>query len=259
MSKRVRLEVDGRGVAGLTLTRAEKHNAMDREMIDALAAAAAEIGAHGDIRAVVLAAEGRSFCAGGDLGWMRDQMAADRKTRIAEARRLAGMLAALDGLDVPLFAAVQGQAFGGGLGLIAVADIAIGVEGAKFGLTEARLGLVPATISPYVVARMGPARSREVFVSARIFDAAEAMRLGLLAQVVPEQDLAATVESHLLPVLASAPGAVAGSKRLWRRLAGTATAAQVDMSIETLADRWETAEAAAGIAAFFEKRPAPWA
>ena len=255
----IRIETDARGVATLTLARPGKHNAMNAAMIAELAGAARALTARRDLRAVILAAEGRSFCAGGDLGWMREQMAADRATRMAEARRLAGMLGALDALPVPLVARVQGQAFGGGIGLISVSDVAVAARPGRCALTETRLGLIPATIAPYVLARMGPARAREVFATGRPFDAEEGVRLGLVSQAVAADALDAGVEAAVAPVLDCAPAAVAAAKRLQRRLSGPVTPAQVEASVTALADQWETEEARAGIAAFFERRPPPWA
>ena len=255
----IRLDFDPRGVATLTLTRPGKHNAMNAAMIAELTRAAAELSARQGLRAVVLAAEGRSFCAGGDLGWMREQMQADRPTRMAEARRLADMLGALDALALPLIARVQGQAFGGGIGLISVADVAIVARPGRFALTETRLGLIPATIGPYVLARLGPARTREVFATGRAFDADGAVRLGLAARAVAADALDDAVEAEIAPVLSAAPGAVAAAKGLLRRLSPPVTADTVEASVVALADQWETEEAAAGIAAFFEGRVPPWA
>jgi methylglutaconyl-CoA hydratase len=255
----IRIARDGRGVATLTLTRPDKHNAMSAQMIAELTRAAEMLGDDDSLRAVVLAAEGRSFCAGGDLGWMRDQMAADRATRIAEATQLADMLMALDRMPRPLIGRVHGNAFGGGVGLASVCDIAIEAEGVKMGLTETRLGIVPATIAPYVVARMGAARARQVFMSARVFTAEEAVRLGLLARVVPEGGLDAAVEAEVAPYLACAPGAVAAAKALIRTVSTPPDAAMIRATIEALADRWETAEADEGTRAFFEKRAPAWA
>jgi methylglutaconyl-CoA hydratase len=155
-------------------------------MIGEITEAAEALGADPGVRVVVLAAEGASFCAGGDLGWMRAQMAADAATRAREARRLARMLRALNELPKPLIGRVQGNAFGGGVGMVSVCDVAVGALPLRMGLTETRLGLIPATIGPYVVARMGEAMARRVFFSARLFGAEEAVRLGLLARAVPE-------------------------------------------------------------------------
>lgn len=249
---------DSRGVATLTLDRPDKHNAMNAAMIGDLTAAAAELAADTAIRAVILTGAGRSFCAGGDLAWMREQQTATRAERIAEATKLAMMLKALNELPKPLIGRVQGQAFGGGMGMMSVCDVTVAATGPKFGFTEARLGLIPATISPYVIARMGLARAREVFASARLFDAGEAVRLGLATRAVSPEDLDAAVEAEVAPYLGAAPGAVAASKALLFRLAQPIDDATIAMTATALADQWETDEAAQGIAAFFERRSAPW-
>ncbi len=252
------LEVDTRGVAWLRLNRPEKHNAMSAAMIGELTEAAGRLGRDPAVRVVVVTGVGRSFCAGGDLDWMRAQMAADGPTRAREARTLAEMLGALDTMPKPLIGRVQGQAFGGGVGLMSVCDVAIGVDSAKVGLTEVRLGLIPATIGPYVVARMGAARARRVFFSGRVFGAVEAVELGLLARAVPEAELDAAVEAEIAPYLSAAPGAVAEGKKLVADLAAPVDAAQVAMTIEALVSRWESAESAEGIGAFFDKRKPAW-
>ncbi len=253
------IERDDRGVARLVLNRVEKHNAMSARMIVELREAAAELAADDAVRVVVLTGAGKSFCAGGDLGWMQAQMAADAATRGDEAGKLAGMLGALNRLPKPLIGRVQGHAFGGGMGLISVCDVAIGVAGAKFGLTETRLGLIPATIGPYVLARMGEAMARRVFMSARLFDAEEAVLLGLLARAVAAEELDAAIEAEVTPYLACAPGAVASAKALALRLGGRIGAGDVDHSIAQLVERWESDEAREGVAAFFERRKPAWA
>jgi len=252
------IQTDDRGVATLTLARPEKHNALSAQMIAELTQAAEQLGNDPAVRVVVLTGDGRSFCAGGDLGWMQEQMRADAATRGAEARKLAEMLGALDRMPKPLIGRVQGQAFGGGVGMMSVCDVAIGVDSARFGLTETRLGLIPATIGPYVVARMGAARARRVFMSARIFGAEEAVALGLLARAVPEADLDAAVEAEVAPYLNCAPGAVAAAKTLVARLEPRVDAATIDMTIEALVAAWESDEAREGVAAFFDKRKAAW-
>ena len=258
MYETISLSMDGRGVAQLALARPEKHNAMNAAMIAELAAAAEALAGDDAVRVVVLTGAGRSFCAGGDLGWMRAQIDADAGQRRREAETLAGMLGALNRLPKPLIGRVQGNAFGGGVGLACVCDVAVGVEGARFGLTETRLGLIPATIGPYVVARMGEARARQVFMSSRIFGADEAVRLGILARSVEAGALDAAVEAEVAPYLDCAPGAVAAAKALALRLGGGVGAADVAASIDALVSRWEDAESAEGIAAFFEKRPPEW-
>ena len=252
------LDTDARGVATLALNRPEKHNALNRAMVAELRTAASMLAADQGVRVVVLTGAGPSFCAGGDLDWMREQMAAGRDERVAEARLLAEMLGALNTLPKPLIGRVQGQAFGGGVGLMSICDVAVGVEDARFGLTETRLGLIPATIGPYVIARMGEAFARRVFMSARLFDAREAVTLGLLARAVPADGLDAAIEAEVAPYLSTAPGAVARAKGLARQLGPTIDAAVIEETIEALADTWESPEAHEGITAFFGKRKPKW-
>jgi methylglutaconyl-CoA hydratase len=254
----ITISSDPRGVATLTLNRADKHNALNPQMIADLTAAAAALAADATIRAVILTGAGTSFCAGGDLAWMRQQQTASRAERIAEATKLAHMLKALNELPKPLIGRVQGQAFGGGMGMMSVCDVTIAAIGPKFGFTEARLGLIPATISPYVFARMGLAHAREVFASARLFGAHEAVRLGLASRAVPPEELDTAIEAEIAPYLTAAPGAVAASKALLMRLGRPIDNATIAMTASALADQWESAEAAAGIAAFFDRCPAPW-
>ncbi|MGH1578298.1 crotonase/enoyl-CoA hydratase family protein [Planktotalea sp.] len=254
----ITLETDTRGVATLTLARSEKHNAMSEQMLDELTVAAGQIAADTNIRVVVLAAIGGSFCAGGDLAWMRAQMDMDPATRSAQAGKLAYMLQALDTLPQPLIGRIHANAFGGGVGLASVCDVAIGVEGALMGLTETRLGLIPATIGPYVVARMGAARARRVFMSARRFDAHEAETLGLLAKVVSADALDAAVEAEVAPYLSCAPGAVRDAKTLIRTLSRSVDEDVIQHTIGALAKRWESPESLEGISAFFEKRSPEW-
>lgn len=258
MFETIDIQIDARGVATLTLNRADKHNAMSAQMIAELTDAAEQLGGDDAVRVVILTGAGRSFCAGGDLRWMQDQMAADAKTRFVEAKKLAMMLKALNEMPKPLIGRVQGQAFGGGVGMASVCDVAIGVEGAKFGLTETKLGLIPATIGPYVLARLGEAMARRVFMSARIFKADEAVTLGLLAKAVTADELDAAVEAEVAPYLSVAPGAVAEAKRFTRWLGMPITEEVIDQTIQGLVDRWEGEEAQEGIGAFFDKRKPAW-
>jgi methylglutaconyl-CoA hydratase len=258
MMETLTLAIDARGIATLALNRPDKHNAMSAAMIAELHQAARDLGADPGVRAVILTGTGDSFCAGGDLGWMQAQMTADAASRADQARALAGMLGALNTLPKPLIGRIQGPAYGGGIGLMAVCDVAIGVDTARFGLTETRLGLIPATIGPYVLARMGEAMARRVFMSARLFDAGEAVTLGLLARAVPASDLDACVEAQVAPYLACAPGAVASAKALALRLGAAPAPEDVEHSIDELVARWESPEAQEGIAAFFARRKPDW-
>ncbi|PZV40423.1 crotonase/enoyl-CoA hydratase family protein [Mesorhizobium kowhaii] len=254
----IRVTTDEIGVATLTLARPDKHNAMSGQMIAELAGAAEVLANDDKVRAVVLTGEGDSFCAGADLAWMRTQASAARDERIAEASKLARVLRALNELPKPLIGRINGQAFGGGLGLMSVCDVAVAVDTAKFGFTEVRLGLIPATISPYVLARMGEGRARRVFMSARIFDANEACELGLISSAVPPADLEAAVEAEVRPYRSASPQAVAASKALARRLGPAIDDAIIGETVALLANAWETTDAAQGIAAFFDRRRPRW-
>lgn len=258
MYNTISIGVDMRGVATLTLDRVEKHNAMSAEMMRELTEAAHTLGADKSVRVVVLTGAGKSFCAGGDLAWMKEQMAADPETRFIEAHKLAEMLQALNTLPKPLIGRLQGNAFGGGVGLASVCDVAIGVESLSMGLTETRLGLIPATIGPYVLSRMGEAMARRVFMSARLFGAEEAVSLGLLAKAVPANALDASVEAEVKPYLACAPEAVARAKALARRLGPRIDDEVIDHTIGELVACWDGDEAKEGVSAFFEKRKASW-
>lgn len=249
----IRIEIDARGVATLTLVRAAKHNSMSAAMIGELAQAARQLGEDEAVRAVVLTGEGRSFCAGADLNWMRAQFAAPREERIEEALALARMLKALNEMDRPLLGRINGHAYGGGLGLLSVCDVAIGAQNARFAFTETRLGIIPATISPYVLARMGEGRARRVFMSARAFEAREAVILGLLAAAVPAAELDVAVEAEVEPYLAADPGAVASAKRLARSLGARIDEALMRRTAEALADAWESPQARQRIGAFLDK------
>ena len=258
MSETLEIKTDKQGVATLWLDRADKHNAMSAQMIAELSQAAAALAQNELVRVVVLAARGKSFCAGGDLGWMRSQMDADPQTRAREATALAWMLHALNTLPKPLIARAHGNAFGGGVGLLSVCDVAIGADSAVLGLTETRLGLIPATIGPYLSARMGEARARRVFMSGRRFAAAEAVDLGLLAQAVPTENLDAAVWNEIEPYLSCAPAAVARAKAFLRHLGPVIDETVIQHSIAELAACWAGDEAPEGIAAFFDKRPPSW-
>ena len=254
----ITVQTDQRGVATLTLNLPEKHNALAPQMIADLHAAADALNADPSLRVVILTGAGASFCAGGDLGWMKEQFTATRDQRMAEARKLAHMLGALNEMSKPVIGRINGQAYGGGMGMISICDVAVAVDTARFGFTEARLGLIPATISPYVLARMGEGLARRVFASARLFDAAEARDLALIAKVVAPSALDAAIEAEVKPYLACAPGAVAASKRLARSLGPTIDEATIERTIAALADSWEQPEAHEGVSAFFDRRKPNW-
>ena len=246
------------GVAHVRLARPDKHNALSSLMMDELIAVTAKLSADPAVRAVVLSGEGKSFCAGGDLGWMRDQFTATRAGRIAEARRLAMTYRALDDLRKPVIAKVNGNAFGGGVGLLSVCDLVISADTAKFGLTEVRLGIIPATISPFVIARIGVSAARGLFMSGKLIDAQEAAAIGLVNRAVPADALDEAVDAEIGHLLQASPEAASRAKALLKSLGNPITDEVIDRAIEQLADTWETAEAQEGVTAFFEKRAPSW-
>lgn len=254
----IRIETDARGIATLTLNQPDTHNALSPLMISELTQVTHALGNDDQVRVVILTGEGKSFCAGGDLGWMRAQFSANRETRIKEAMKLASMLRDLNELPKPLIGRIQGQAYGGGIGMMAVCDLAVGYEDANFALTETKLGLIPATISPYVVARMGEGKARRVFMSGKRFNGHEAVGLDLLAKAVSLEALDEAIEAEVKPYLSTAPGAVARAKFYARSLGPTIDEATMLRSAEALADAWETKEAVEGVGAFFEKRKPDW-
>ena len=247
-------------VARLRLDRPELHNAFDDAMVAGLVDALLALGADPAVRVVVLEGAGASFSAGADLHWMRRMAAAGETANRDDALALAGLLRALDELPKPTIARVHGAAFGGGVGLVAACDIAIGVPEAKFGLTESKLGLLPAVISPYVVAAIGPRQARRWFATAEIFDAAEAQRIGLLHQVVAADALDAAVQRQVDLLLKAGPRAAANAKSLVRTVAandGSPTCRdELDAAnAELIAALRVSPEGQEGIAAFLEKRP----
>lgn len=254
--KSIKVTVEDDGVARLRLDRAEKHNALSADMIDRLADAAARLGSDPAVRVVIIEGAGQSFCAGGDLGWMQKQVASSAAERRIEAERLAEMLRRLDEVPKPLIASVGGNAFGGGVGLCAVCDVVIAAETALFGLTETRLGLIPATIGPYVLRRIDAGAARRYFTSSERFDAKEAQRIGLVSKCVALPGMKAAIASQISAYKRCAPGAVAAAKALARP--SPVTKAEIAASIDALIAQWEGPEAKEGIAAFFDRRSPAW-
>ena len=248
-----------RGVLTITLNRPEKHNALDARTLDALHAALLDVQSNENVRAIVLTGAGASFCAGADIAHMRSMLDASEEANLEDARLVAQCMRALDEVDRPVIARVNGNVFGGGVGLVACADIAIGVDSAKFALTETRLGLVPATISPYVIAAIGPRHARRLFITASPFSASEAHSIGLLHAVVASEKLDEMVEQTVNSVLQAGPLATRAAKRLVR----TIMAAQdrdllQEETSQLLADLRASAEGKEGLSAFLEKRKAGW-
>lgn len=247
------------GVCRLVLNRPERHNAFDDALIAALAENLAQVEARADVRVVVLAATGETFCAGADLGWMRRAAGYSAAENREDAGRLADMLATLAGLSRPTLALVQGNAFGGGLGLIAACDIAIAARDACFALTEVRLGLIPAVISPYVVAAIGRRAAQRYFLTAERFDAEAAQRLGLVHEAVPAPDLAAAGDRIVDALKLGGPQAIAAAKRLIADVAGRPPDREIlDETARRIAELRGSEEGREGVAAFLERRKPAW-
>ena len=247
-------------VARLRLNRPELHNAFDAELIATLISALDRLGADPDIRVVVLEGAGASFSAGADLNWMRGMAAASEAANRDDALALARLMRTLDTLPKPTIARVHGPAFGGGVGLVACCDIAVAANEAKFGLTESKLGLLPAVISPYVIAAIGSRHARRYFASAEIFDAAEAHRIGLLHEIVATDRLDAAIGRHIALLLKAGPVASASAKRLVAEAARQTDRVALDAANASLIARLRVSpEGQEGIGAFLEKRPPAWA
>ena len=252
--------IDSRGVATVTLDRAEKHNAFDDALIAALADAFRRLGADSGVRAMVLAARGKSFSAGADIDWMKRMSGATEAENIRDARALADMLRLLNDMPKPTLALVQGAALGGGVGLVACCDIALAADQAKFALSEVRLGLIPATIGPYVVAAIGERAARRYFLTAERFGADAALALGLVHAVVPASELAAAGEHTLVDLLVGGPKAQAEAKALVRAVAGRPIDDElIDDTARRIARIRAGDEAREGLDAFLSKRKPAWA
>jgi methylglutaconyl-CoA hydratase len=246
------------GIVTLTLNRPDAHNALSPELSAALERAIDALRGDTILRAVVLTGAGESFCAGGDIKSMRETVAGDRALRVRRSERFAEMLAAIRALPVPVLARVNGPAHGGGAGLVSVADIAIASDTATFGFTEPKIGIAPATISPYVLERIGAATARRLFLTAQRFPAAEGLRLGLYDCVVRRGELDAQVKHELDAILLCSPSALAACKRLIAEVPRLEPDAAIAHTARVLADLWETDDAREGIAAFAEKRKPRW-
>jgi methylglutaconyl-CoA hydratase len=259
MSEMLSTEIED-GIARVTLNRAQLRNAFDDALIGELTAAFSSLDADPAVRVVVLAGEGPAFCAGADLNWMKRMAGYSYEQNLADARALADMLATLDRMQKPTVARVHGPAFAGGVGLVAACDIALGTPEAKFCLSEAKLGLSPATISPYVIRAMGARMARRYFLSAEVFSAEEAYRIGLLSMFVPAQELDQALDALIEQLLSGGPQAQAKIKGLIRHV----ESARIDdlLAAETaqrIAEIRVSPEGREGIASFLEKRKPAWA
>ena len=254
----LKVEIDG-GIARLTLARPEIHNAFDDVVIAAFTEALERVGGDDAVRVVILGGEGKSFSAGADLAWMRRMAGYGEAENLADARALAVMLRTLNELPKPTIARVQGAAFGGGVGLVACCDIAVASQAAIFCLSEARLGLTPSTISPYVVAAMGAHNARRYFLTSERFDSAAAERAGLVHMVAAPGQLDSIVDGLAATLLQNGPAAMAECKELIRRVAGgPVDGAMIEDTARHIARVRASAEGREGIRAFLEKKSPAW-
>jgi methylglutaconyl-CoA hydratase len=252
---------DHGSVRRIALNRPQVHNAFDDGLIAELTEALVRAGADSAVRAVVLTGEGASFSAGADLNWMRGMAGASEAENREDSLRLATLMRTLQYLPKPTIARVNGAAYGGGVGLVACCDIAIGVDTARFGLTEVKLGLVPAVISPYVIHAIGLRQARRLFVTGELFDAPTALQIGLLHQCVPTDQLDSAVGAALALLSKAGPMAQAEAKQLALRMAGAdaAQAETIDRENAALIARLRvSAEGQEGLGAFLAKRAAAW-
>jgi len=247
------------GVVRMTLNRPDVHNAFDDGLIAELIEGLVRIGKDEGVRAVVLTGAGKSFSAGADLNWMRRMAGYSDEENLADARGLARLMQTLNELPKPTVARVNGAALGGGTGLVACCDIAIASDKATFGTTEARLGIIPAVIGPYVVAAIGPRQARRLMLTGERISAIEAAHIGLVHEVVPAEGLDAAIDAVLENLLKCGPHAISAAKGLVRDLTGRPITAEiVDDTAQRIASLRATAEAREGIAAFLEKRRPAW-
>lgn len=255
------LDINAKGVATLSLNRPDKHNAFNEEVIAELTDAIEFLDAHKSVRAVVLQGKGKSFSAGGDLEWMKRAAGFSKKENEADAMALSNMLHALNTLSKPVIALAHGAVMGGGTGLVACADIVFSTPDAVFAFSEVKLGLIPATISPYVIAAIGARQARRYMLTGERFDGRVAQSLGLVHQLIPFSDDLGSAAAHFIEntIMTAGPAAIAATKVLIRDVAGRPVDDKLRaMTAKRIAETRAGKEAREGLAAFFEKRSPDW-
>lgn len=250
--------LDARGVATLVLNRPEAHNAFDDALIAALNAAIDGFARHPEVRLLVLRATGKSFSAGADLGWMKRMAGYSREDNLADARELERLMRGLYEFPRPVVAVVQGAAFGGAVGLVSCCDIAIASDNASFSLSEARLGLAPAVISPYVIAAIGVRQASRYFLTAERFSAGRAHDMGLVHEVVAADALEKAADDMVATLLANGPVALMACKAVMHKAAPATSPELAAYTTELIASLRTSQEGQEGLTAFFEKRPPAW-
>lgn len=245
-------------VVTVALNRPSVRNALNGDVIDELHAWAHDLSTRSDVRLAILTGRGPSFCAGADAAWMARAARQTRDENVREADAVGAMLSALDTLPVPLITRVRGAALGGGAGLVAVSDIAVAADDALFGFTEVALGLIPAMIAPFALAKIGTSAARALFLSGERFPADRAQAIGLVHHVVPAGDLDRVIADITRAILDAAPGAVAAAKQLLRTIARVPMDDALRQGAEAIADRRMSVEGQEGLHAFLEKRRPSW-
>ena len=258
MSTALSITYDG-AVARITLSQPEVRNAFSDEVIAEITAAFLEVGTRPEVRAVVLAAQGPAFCAGANLNWMRRMADYTREENISDAGKLAEMLRVIYECPKPTLARVQGDVYAGGMGLVAACDMAVSVDTAGFCLSEVKLGLIPATISPYVIRAMGARAAHRYFLTAERFDAPEALRIGFVHALVSADALDAKVDELLKALTSASPNAVRACKKLVLDVAERdINAGLIAATVEGIADIRASAEGKEGVQSFLNKRKPAW-
>jgi len=245
-------------VVHVVLDRPEVRNAFNVALIEALRAAFETLGADAGVRAIVLSGNGKSFCGGADVHWMRESLDLTREENVEDARRLSRMLRTIDRVPVPVIARVHGAALGGGAGLAAVCDIVVAADDALFGFTETKLGILPAVISPFVVAKIGQSHARALCLTGERFGAERAKAIGLVHEVTPASELDAAVARIAREVESASPTGIAATKRLLAQVAERTYDDTLDITAHAIAEQRTSAEGQEGLRAFLEKRRPVW-
>ena len=246
-------------IASVLLDRPDIHNAFNDELVKLVTDAFTELGARDDVRVIVLRGNGKSFCAGADLNWMKRMIHYSREQNIEDARAVGRMYLTIANCPKPVIARVHGAALGGGAGLVAACDIGIAMESVQFGFTEVKLGIIPAIIAPFVIARVGPGRAREFFITGERFLAPVALNIGLIQHVAThEAALDGLIDSKISQILTSAPGAIAAAKELVFGVAARTLASSLEFAAYAIARARTADEGQAGMHAFLERQKPPW-
>jgi methylglutaconyl-CoA hydratase len=258
MAESIKLAVSD-GIARVTLVRPEVRNAFNAEVIEQLHEAFSRITAADDVRAVVLAGGGKVFCGGADINWMRASLDLTYDANLGDAERMSDMFRAIDNCPKPVVGRVHGAALGGGAGLAAVCDIVVAANDAVFGFTEVKLGIIPAVISPFVLAKIGASHARALFVTGERFDAARAKAIGLVHEVVAPDELDAAVDRRIAELRSAGPGAIAAAKLVVRRVLDNSYDASRAITTQAIAKQRVSPEGQEGLRAFLERRPPSFA